>query len=359
MVRFNDIDYTYDPRTDNGTGSNTRGNYAPFYGTAFVKDNGYKKKWTMSTNIKTDTVTDKMPVNMYNFMEKGVITGAMQNDSLSYCTLDELVDFFPVAPNHTFCLDALTDGYCILDIEPKCPDNVKAELIKMDFDYAESSMSGKGIHLIFPLPACIKKYPIAQKKTAMKGENGWYEILLQHQVTFTRNTLDIPRGTEPFAPFFEKLCAAQVDTSLVGGEVTADRPEIPFYDAILQFMNIRGYKKTLEDHNNDMSSYEFGIAYHLYTQMDKMLHTGSIMIKRHEYTPNERAWILYGGLVKCLPHRDKHDEIKCGVPHLLYTAQRMVSSRLAKEAEREIEKAKKKAEKEAAGKDINAPDEQS
>ena len=331
-MKIDGVDYSYDPRKDDGTGPKSRGNFKPFYDTDFVKTNAEKTKWTTSLTDK------KMPIDMGVFEESNgnAVVGAKVMGHPSLVSLGKLLSLLPEIGNHTFYLDALTDGYCVLDIEPKCPEEVKQELLKMNFDYAETSMSGKGIHLIFPLPDCINNYPNAMSKVRMQEEHGWYEILLNHHITFTRNTMDVEKGDEPFEPFFEEMCKRQKAVVSMDYDIEAERPEdVPFYEEILLFMKTSSYKKTPEDFDNDISRYEFAVSAFLYKKMIGMMHCATIQRAGYEYDENEKSWLIYEALVEKLDHRDKHDEYRDGLPYLLYTARNVVARKDAEQKKEE------------------------
>lgn len=291
----------------------------------FIESISQKKKWTVSS-------PKKVPLDVCIYKKEQRISGAMYTDERSLVSLDELIELIPNTANCTFYLDCITDCFVILDIEPKCPDEIKQKLLNLPYIYGEISMSGKGYHLVFPLPDCFDKYPSAKKKKVMKEEHGYYEILLCHYCTFTRNQLDIKNNDNEtdmklFDNLFEEMAKTQKTTEAKKVDISTSKPEIPSEDKILTYLCTQIYKKTLSDFSDDHSKYEYGYIVHLYRKL-KMIQNLTIIQKdseNHKYTDNENTWLLYTAIQDMLQHRPKHDELREGVPWLLYLSKQVVA----------------------------------
>lgn len=297
--------------------------YVRFRNTPFVARLASTPKWTVSTN-------QKMPLDMYAFKYRHIISGALYSNEDSLTTLDEVNSLLPDAANYTYYLDALIDNIVVLDIEPKCPQEIKDKLLQMPCLYCETSMSGKGIHMVFPLPADIlEQYPDAKAKIVFKEEHGYYEILLNHYVTFTANQLPHVTGTdaEPFRQLFLEMAQTQRVSSKADVTIEAlQKVETQYSDLILSILmnHKKDYKKTLADFNGDHSKYEFAYMAFLNHRLTKMLDLPA-MKADHNYTDSERAWFLYTVAVDYLPHRPKHDEQRNKMPWLLYLAGEVIA----------------------------------
>lgn len=290
--------------------------FSDFYSNEFIKQIANNERWTVSTS-------DKLPIDMYTFKYHHAVKGALFTDSKSLVTLPELVSLIPNAANHAYYLDSLLDKFVVLDIEPKCPDDIKQKLLKTPYIYGEVSMSGKGYHLIFPLPDCFKDYPIALKKKVMKEKHGYYEILLQHYVTFTRNLVSPAVGTEKFEPIFIDLASKQTETSRVDVNINELKPEIPNEKHLHEILCHLDYKKTPADFYDDISKYEYGFMGFLYYNLKRQLNLDKY--KNHTYTANERAWLLFTIAQDKIPYRPKHDEHRNNLPWLLYLASEIIA----------------------------------
>ena len=184
--------------------------YQDFIKHPFIQTIANKKCWTVSDN-------KKRPIDMIEFRDNHIVKGAIFSNEKSLVDLYELNTILPNAANYAFYLEADEDNFVVLDIEPSCPDNIKSEFLKMNPLYIETSMSGKGIHMIFEYPKHImEKYPNAFNKSVFRGENHEYEILIDHHyVTFTGRQIPFTPNENPasFEDLFEKLAKDQKPTA--------------------------------------------------------------------------------------------------------------------------------------------------
>lgn len=299
-----------------------------FYSHPVIRELAMKPKWTVSDK-------NKMPIDMYELEYNQRIFGARAPEQPSLVDLNRLCQVIPNAANHAFYLDSNQDGYCVLDIEPTCPVKLRDDLLRMAYLYGEFSLSGKGLHLIFKLPDCIKNYPAAMTKTVMKEEHGYYEVLLAHYVTFTRNQLPVQPGSQAFEPLFEALCAVQTDTTRNEVDISDLEPgDIPDFKILTEKLQTCKYRKTPDDFHGDLSRYEYGHISWLYYRLMALYDTALIQKNGHEYDPNESAWILYETIMPRLEHRDKHDKYRDGLPWVLYLCREVIAKTDAKNGEK-------------------------
>lgn len=298
-------------------------NFPEFYNHPIIKQLENNKKWTFSD-------ADKRPIDMFELKTFGKIVGAQFTDEKSLMDLNELISLLPEIPNHAYYLDSMTDDIVMLDIESKCPDDIKEKLLMLPYLYGETSLSGQGYHLIFKLPKCISKYPIAQKKIVFKEEHGYYEILLNHWVTFTRNML--PPSTHQnnhFEKLFESMASKQKEVIRSNFNVDTDKPDIPDEDEIISIMNLKPYAKTPEDFNYDTSRFEFGYTGFMNYRMEVVLKIDRF--RKHKYTESEKVWLLYEAVKTNIPYRDKHEETRNNMPWLMYIAHEIRSRKGVKQ----------------------------
>lgn len=300
---------------------NPKEQFKEFYESDFVQMAKDKEKWTVSK--------DKVPVDMWGYILEHRVYGALYNDGTSLVTLDRLLKEVPSYPNNAYYLDALDDNFVVLDIEPKCPDDIKAMLLKTPYLYGEVSMSGKGYHLIFALPACFSEYPIAQIKKTMTEKHGYYEILLNHYVTFTRQAIPPSNGETDFEQIFRELASEQKESvARTDIDLDIDPDEIPLRDDIIQLLEKQKYKKTIEDFRDRMgngsSEFEFGYMGFLHFKLKQILNITYIK-KQHAYSDGEKAWLLYEVAQHVIPYRAKHDETRYKMPWLLFLAHDVIA----------------------------------
>lgn len=292
--------------------------FPEFYDNPLIKQIAANKRWTVATN-------EKKPIDMFCFRYQNRICGAAFTDESSLVDLQTLCDLIPNATNNTYHMDAVTDRFVVLDIEPKCPQDIKQQLLNLPYVYAETSMSGNGYHLLFPLPDCFDDYPVLLKKVVMKEEHGWYEILLNHYITFTRNMIADATGTASFEDVFILLAKEQTETVKANIDVQKIMPDnIAHQETILRLLNDVKYAKTIDDFSGDASRFEYGFIGNLYFSLKRITNT-FLELYNCTYTDSEKAWLLYTIAHEKLTYRLKHDETRENLPWVLYLAREIIA----------------------------------
>lgn len=292
--------------------------FPEFYNNPAIQKLSANCRWTVSDNTKR-------PIDMHALIHEQKIWGlAFDRGYDPLVNLPTLCQTIPAATNNTYYLDALIDKVVVLDVEPKCPDAIKQKILTLPYLYAETSVSGKGLHLLFDLPEDIlEKYPIAAKKLALKEMHGYYEILLNHMILFTRNAITgQPTGSyKEFYNMFELLALKEKNVSESDLQINVDEistDDIPYYETLMPTLKAQIYGKKPEDFFGDMSKYEFGMTGFYYRALCRLLTNGAY--KDHTYTDAEKATIIYKLTSAKLPHREKHDQKRSNMPWLLYIA---------------------------------------
>lgn len=310
--------------------------FPDFYANDAVRLLAERSRWSVSDS-------DKMPIDMRELMGTGRLRGAWDISDSCLMTLEELTESLPNATNNAFYLQAQTDGLLVLDIEKTCPPEVAAELLGMsEALYSELSMSGRGYHLVLPLPPNFWDYPLATSKKVLKEEHGWYEILLDHWVTFTRNEVPAERyvgpdeDSLPETPAWEDLYASlarlAVEAPTLELDINAEKPDIPNESEIVDLMTRQPHKRELEIFHNDYSRWEFSILGVLYNRLAAILVAVKDVVE-HPYDENDQAWLVFTAAQKVIPHRSKHDEYRNGMPLLLNATVSLISRRAAGQPE--------------------------
>lgn len=314
-----------------------------FYSNPAVRFLGTVPRWTVSGRLGDDpTAKGKAPIDLKALLDTGRIRGAWAANENCLVTLGELTQRLPAAANAAFYLRAQTDGLLVIDIEPSCPEDITANLLALPgVLYAETSMSGHGYHLVTGLPDGFWNYPVATGKRVLREENGWYEILIDHWVTFTRipvrqeimaraEKVDLDRA--PFASFPDlyrslaetvrapSAASTEVCTSNDAHEIAASRQivERTLAGAMSRF-------KTLDHFGGDHSRFEFSVLGVLHREMrGHLVRFG--FIHRASYSAGDQAWLLHQAALQVLPSRPKHNERRNGRPFLLDRAAAMIAT---------------------------------
>lgn len=292
-----------------------------FYTNEAILSIADNQRWTITSD-------KKVPLDIKNTLTLGYVHGAKFTDERSLVALGTILNHYKHTPNVTYYLDVLVDDLIVLDIEPECPNDIKQDLLKLPAFFRETSMSGKGIHLIMKPPKNFYDFDVATKKVALKHEKGYYEILLNHYVTFTRNEItDIPEGesSTTIEKIYEDLAkeAIKKDEKIV--DVSIDKPDDIYHEqVILTQLSHCKYSKTPEDFYNDMSKYEYGVMSYLKYKLFNIL-TKTSFLKNHEYNDNEKAWLLYEASIEALEYRPKHEELRNNMPWLLNESRKIIA----------------------------------
>lgn len=294
-----------------------------------LKDN---PRWTCSTKTK-------MPIDMPALRDKKVIKGAsFKNGNQPFVTFTELLAILPNAKTATYVLNQSVDDICVLDVEPKCPAEIRDKLLQLPYLYCELSMSGKGYHMVFETPKDTKFREIVIGKDSLRTEGGIFEILLNHNVTFTGLACEPTENVnlkpiDAFNAIFEKL-ASEAELHSYKEYDTSDLPDIddiPYGDEILESVLEAEFKKTPADYTSvdkngvtydDPNKYEFGVLGFFNQRLESTLKKEKY--KDHEYTMKEHLVLLYDIAVEAIPYREKHDEMRDGMPFLMYSAKRLL-----------------------------------
>lgn len=318
--------------------------FPAFYGNPAIRALARASRWTVSGRLGGDVgAKGKAPIDMRALLDIGRVRGAWSVGDQCLVRLDELTAALPNAANAAYYLQAAVDGLMVIDVEPACPAEIAANLLALPgLLYRETSMSGHGYHLVAALPDNFHHYGGASSKRVLREEHGWYELLLEHWVTFTR--LPVHEDTRPqvrrqdlaAAPFasIEDLYASLASrakaspsgyATMVGTDDEA--PEIRGGEQIVErtLEGARTRLKRLDDFGGDHSRWEFSILGTLFREMRRHLVVVGFR-SFTTYSSSDQAWLLYKAALEAIPSRAKHEERRNGRPFLLDRAAAMVAA---------------------------------
>ena len=261
---------------------------------------------------------------------QGKVVGAsFKNGNMPLVDLYDVRNILPNATNAAYSLNQALDDFVVLDIEPKCPPEIRDNLLTLPYLYGELSMSGRGFHLVFRKPS-TKYEQILMSKPAIREENGYYEFLLTHYVTFTgmmiRPTVQCTfQDATKVDELFDNI--AKTKKLSINTEMATDSipklNDIVYGKAIASTLKRAVYGKTLTDFKNDNSAYEFGVTGFYMHNLDLLLSTTKY--SKQEYLLPEKVRILYTVVSDVIPHRIKHEEFRNGIPMLMYSCMRAMT----------------------------------
>ena len=326
-----------------------RAEFPEFYTNPSIRSLASEPRWTVSTQKVAGRFLTKVPLDMRCLLDGGIsrsggrlpsgtIQGAYKNDETCLVTLDELTDRLPRASNCAYYLRTTFDGFLVVDIEKKCPPEEAARLLAMPGAlYSETSMSGKGYHLLMPHPANFHDYGPATRKRVLRHPQGWWEILLEHWATFTRRQIpaDVWERMQALAPevpptweeLWAEIADGAKDAAKADLEVDAEKPEIPFEEKIIARVIKRPHDKTKAEFSHDTSRFEFSVLGVLWWRLRSVVGYYAYKAPSGAYTDSALVWLLYACAVRTLPHRAKHDTERGGMPYLFDRAANLVAAR--------------------------------
>lgn len=321
-----------------------RAHFPEFYQNPTIQALAINPRWTVSGQLGDDISTHdiktrKAPIDIRELKKNGRVRGAFEKSPTCLMTLAEILDFLPNVANHALAINAHIDEVMVLDIEKTCPPEVARELLALPSLYSEVSMSHQGYHLVMPIPANFEDFPLVRNKVALGEEHGWYEILIDHWITFTRIPVPPERllddegqavtagrtWEEVFAALADRATEIHIDAE-TRRSVSLDKPEIPGEVAALHVMTSRPFSKTLEHFHGDHSRYEFSILGALLKRLTPALPFLSQEYST-QYDASMKAWLLYEAAREVIPHRAKHDELRNQMPLLLNAATDLLARR--------------------------------
>lgn len=319
-----------------------------FYNNPHVVELGRSPRWTISSTKAVPGKRVKTPLDVRCFLDggtskagdllpPGTVRGAFANDETCLVTLEELTERIPRAANCAFHVQGTTDGYLVLDIEKTCPPQEAARLLSIPgILYHEQSMSGRGFHLLMPLPDNFWHWPAAANKRVLQHPEKWWEILVEHWVTFTRQPIAPERIEElrPHVPavaptwneVWEELAIDAEESVRVDFDMESDKPEIPNEEMLLHALTLQDHGRVPADFDNDASRFEFAVLGVLFHRLRRITENTPFP-PGQELDEQDLVWLLYQGATKMLPHRSKHDELRNGMPFLLDRAATMMALR--------------------------------
>lgn len=297
----------------------TWADFPDFYDNVVIRSIASNPKWTVSDH-------NKRPINARHMIQTHNVVGATKADATCLVTLREILDYIPNVTNHAYHVDVYEDEFVIVDIEKKADDDTRDWLLGLPYLYGEYSLSGKGYHLILPKPKNFDNFPHATVKKKLQHKEGTYEILLNHYVTFTRNMLPPQKNPRTRIEDVYAELADQASTLNLSNlaAIDTDKPEIPKEDRIFQALHRVKYTPKDVTAYDDLSRLEFGTLMAFANRLERLLKSNEF--SGHTYTDTEKAWLLYDLAKNALEPRDKHNEMRNGMPFLLFRAQQALES---------------------------------
>lgn len=323
------------------SGEECRAAFPQFYEHPIIDELGRVPKWTFSD---PDT---KMPISVDGLLHYEKRGASCYKDE-DTTTLKNLTDLAPNLPNHALYLENKTCDVAILDVEKTATAETRQMLMALPWQYAETSMSGQGLHIVIPYPQdLLERYPNAQRRTLKSSDKTW-ELHFEHWVTFTRNMIspDASWGTVTFDQALETLFAEQSPlVHYIANAAVFDDPEnqIRGYANLLRIAKdaCNTYAKRPHDFADDMSSYDFGLASHTsYVLMKQLMDQGETVAELADGDrPEQLTFVVEQAMREKLKKdgfdREKHDSPRGEMTWLQSSISKALNTHLERLLERQ------------------------
>jgi len=294
----------------------------------FISRIAAESRWTISIHKKP--MDTRILINKDRFVGASFKRGYNPLTTLPILT-NWIADRQNTIPAYfSYYLNGAVNRQIILDIEPNCPKEIVDTLLNTTpWEYAETSLSGKGLHLGLTLPQDHTLY--FDQLSVLKGPGNHYEYLMHnHYVVFTMNQISrVPNIHLPSAgsllthvgPLYRQWKTNQLEKKEF---VLSDaKPNIPEEAYLRTLLNSVHFRRTLAYYGNDRGRYEFACGCAFLHKIKQYLPT--TRLAPFTYDETMLTWLVYESLVNYLPPRAKHAEYRNGLPWLLYLSQQVVA----------------------------------
>lgn len=313
-----------------------------------------QENWTVSD-------VDKRPINVTEYIKTGKLFGASFKYGNPLTTLAKIAQSpYPLPDNRAYRFHAKDEQIIMIDVESYARDAYKKWALNFPCHYLEASKNN-GLHVVLQVPKKLipEKYHYLFEMTVFKHESTEFEIIFNnHYGTFTRRTIhcnyaDFEKNQEQLDQLLFLLQGISKSVTMEQLEKTKKVQERIAYieeanteklksfidyikQVIEQTIQRTKIKHTLKKYHYDESAYEAKsleeiakllYRYYIWQQKEtkrKRTHQGEGGFQElaMQISEEEFIYLIYMIGQDFLPPRGKHQELRVGMPYLLYVAQR-------------------------------------
>lgn len=303
--------------------------FPEFYSNKTIGSLASDPRWTVSD-------AELVPVNFPELLNTGRVWGVHEVAGDALVTLNEITHGLPQAANCSFYLRSHIDGVAMLIINNTCPPAVARDLLRIPSLYSEYRASGPACQLILPVPRNLDSFPAVKRRKVLTEPRGWYEILFEGWVVFSRNAMpanvarvtDDPHTPEPaWEELFTTLAVTARQSRAVKPSLRLERPNVPRLEQILELLTRNPLGLTLTEFHGDLARYEHTMLTLLHEKLQSLLVTVQDLESGAVFTRAAEAWIIAEAARRMLPHRNRDFADTDGTPLLLDAATSVVATR--------------------------------
>lgn len=328
-----------------------------------------EKQWTVSDK-------EKKPVDARYLLDTNNVRNArVLDDPYPLVTLHELNESPNlIHTNRAYRLQSQNNNIIVIDVEPHADKDMLMMSKNFPAHYTEISRNG-GVHLLIEVPERIKNAENSYlfDTVVVKNKAGDMEVILNdHFITFTKRIVtdkpiaDFENNPEQYAQL-EKFLAnivkmdeeAKIDRELkrqMAVEFTDENLDVDTINKVIKSLPFSEFierqkekdPKSFTDKKGspDWSRYEGSIstacAGHIFRFTKNLKSTVVLKDTFGHLTENDWIYASYLMLKEIVPTRDKHTEVREGMPWLLFNSQSAWQFILAQEEKKKLEKKRKK-----------------
>ncbi|MDR0594871.1 MAG: hypothetical protein LBG60_16805 [Bifidobacteriaceae bacterium] len=276
-------------------------------------------RWTFSD-------PSKRPIDMVALRDGHRVAGARFRDARCLVPAREVLEILSALGvaglgNLTFFLDAQLDRLAVVDIDPGCGPRARRALERLPALYREVSMSGRGAHLVMPLPPEVELDTFNQVK--LRAPDDHWEILLHQFCAFTGRQAEAGFGGGADADWqriwsgLESSLRPAPSAGRGGAAREYGATTLPDLDlanlAVLlradaQLRHIAG--RDVSNWGGDHSKREFAFICAALELLDRHVERRRQFAPDSDISADDRLGLVVQAFAHHIPHRPKHDEIR-------------------------------------------------
>jgi hypothetical protein len=279
-------------------------------------------RWTFSDS-------SKRPIDMVALRDRDQVFGAKFRDARCLVPARQVWSILSARgavelPNLAFFLDAQRDRLAVVDIEPDCASEARLRLERLPALYREVSMSGRGLHLLMPLPSTVGLETFNRVK--LKSPTDRWEVLLHQFCTFTGRQAEAEH-TGPTDGDWQQTWSGledslrQSSSRLDGGKAAHVEGYGPTTVSELDLANLGALLKAntrlkhiaardVAEWGGDHSKKEFAFINAALDFLDQHIERRRQFRSDSAIEVEDRIALVERAFIRHIPHRAKHNEMR-------------------------------------------------
>lgn len=303
--------------------------FPEFYGNHIIRKLAALPRWTVLDS-------EQVPINVRELLSSGRVLGVHEIDADSLMTLDELTTRLPQAANCAFYLHDNIDQVALLTITDTCPQHLVHEIYQSGSLYSEYRTNVQASQHLLPAPMVTDSFPSIANRKRLTERHGWYEIVLEGWVVFSRHTLPTtvaPIVSDPHAArptwdrLFRNLSLETRASRALATDIRIKRPKLRRVSQLLDSLTQTPLEIAATDFQGDLALFEYEVLHELHARLRPILKVVPAVDDGANLSPSAEAWLIAEAAKHLLPHRSPSINPEDASPLLLDAAASVVLTR--------------------------------